>query len=127
MAYAGPLGHSSEIVWRHMPIIHGLAGQGATDIGPNSIAANWKHGMTDGQKEIDKFFKATPKGKLNLKVTGHSRGGVSASFVAVDLYNNNKAKVDSGNLVVDLVQFDPVPGPRWMADPNERKKGSDDR
>lgn len=125
LAYAGSLGHSSNIVWKHAPVVHGLAGRGATDWGPNSIHNNWKHGVEDGQKAIDAFFKTKPEGKLNLKLTGHSRGAVAASFVAVDLHNANLSLVSSKKLVIDLVMFDPVPGPLWMANPDERNKNDE--
>jgi hypothetical protein len=96
ISYAGP----------GAPATTGLTG--LSDTGSNRIAKLIKHvpkrvvGLLD---EIHKGDPSTRKKRTVILIRAHSRGAVAAARVARDL------KAQLPNVEIELVMFDPVPGP----------------
>lgn len=80
---------------------------GSADTGVNSIDNIYKSGMEDAIAQYA-LAKQLKKKLILLKIMGHSRGAVAAGLIAKD-FALNQAK-NNTDILIELVQFDPVPG-----------------
>lgn len=79
---------------------------GASDNGYNSIAKNIENGTEILDSEISR--RHSDNSELYILIKGHSRGGVAAGRVAQIIKSKYPHR---SNLHIELVQYDPVPGP----------------
>jgi hypothetical protein len=75
---------------------------GASDKGINSI----KNVRDDAVKIATKFINDNKDIKVLIKCVGHSRGAVAAGMIGSEL-----SKIKSDKVDINVVMFDPVPGP----------------
>lgn len=94
---------------------------GTFDRGPNSITKVREAAV----KMIDQWIKDRGGDNANilLKVVGHSRGGVAASLIAYDV-SEKYPESSHSNIKIQLVQFDPVPGPKAISSAHQFGNGS---
>lgn len=86
---------------------------GTLDAGENSIQNNVNIAVNVIKSEIEKINESYKEKSttpfIHLIIKGHSRGGVAAGFAALAL--RNVYPPDTSHVSIDLVMYDPVPGP----------------
>lgn len=73
-----------------------------------SIPNNAKKGVEIIKNNVYAISKTSPNAKINIDISGHSRGAVTAGEVATKI---KKEYASNKNIKVNLVSLDPVPGP----------------
>lgn len=93
----------------------GFSTGGVTDSGSNSISDLETEGVAQVKDLINTGRKSAPNRPVHVMVRAHSRGGVAGTMVANDLKSSYGKRIE-----VELVDFDPVPGPDAVADEDKR-------
>lgn len=97
----------------------GSAMKGLTDSGTNSIAELEGEACRLVTAVVDQVRQQNANRPIHVLLRAHSRGGVAGTMVVNDLGGKYK------NLKIEVVNFDPVPGPEMVS--SKKRWGDDDR
>lgn len=98
---------------------------GWKDMGEYSIKNTTQKVVPLIEKQIsDEIVNRSPNNKIVVWIKGHSRGGVSASFLLKKLSQKYRDYIINDDIEVCISQFDPVPGKKksWLQTFSDRSE-----